>query len=89
METVLLKLAEHGVVAIFLVLVIWYFTRREKKHEEQMIFKDKVIKAKDEKIQELNDQSRADGIDNMSLFKDVTGAMKELTVELKIRNNAG
>jgi len=89
MELALEKLAEHGVVGILFALTIYYFLKREKKHEKEIQLKDAIIAAKDDKIQGLNDQIRGDAIENVSLFKDVDNTLKDLVVELKIRNNGG
>ena len=51
--------------------------------------KDQIIATKDEKIQNLNDSIRQDSIESVGVFKDVDNTLKDLIVELKIRNNGG
>ena len=91
MEIALEQLVGQGILGTFLVLVIWYFLKREKELKAEM--KDKSfahaesMKEKDVKIQVLNDQIRNDAIESMSIFKDMHSNLKDLVNELKIRNN--
>ena len=92
METALDYLVSQGVLGVFLVLVVVYFLRKEKKTEETAEIKSlawsKLVEKKDEKIQELNDQVRNDALENSSLFNEVNRNLSNLVTELNIRNNA-
>ena len=82
METVLTKLAEHGIVAVFLVAVIYYFIKKEKELREEMrqksIAHGTQMKEKDEKIEALNNKIHEMGIEAVTSVKEWTSTLKEL-----------
>jgi len=80
METILQKLAEHGVLGLIFAASIYYFTKEIKAYKND-------IKDKDIQIQNLNDSNRSDAIEHMSAYKDQQSVIKEFVNELKIMNN--
>lgn len=82
METILPKLAEHGVVALFLVAVIYYFIKKEKELKEEMKQKSiahaQQMKEKDDKIEDLNVKIHEMGIEAVTSVKEWTNTLKEL-----------
>jgi len=71
MELAFEKLAEHGIMGLFLILVIWYFTRENKDLKRK-------LEEKEEKIQSLNDKIHEMGIEAVSAVKEFTQTLKDL-----------
>ena len=80
MEAILDKLAEHGLAGIILALVIWYFLKKEKKHEEEVKEMRAIIAAKDKKIEDLNDARRDDAIETIGFVNGVQQKLRELII---------
>jgi hypothetical protein len=77
MEPILNKLAEHGIAGIFLALVIYYFNKRDKKHEQALRDKDAIISAKDEDIKVLNEKIHTLGIEAVTSVNQWVNTLKD------------
>lgn len=82
METALEQLIGQGVLGIFLVLVIVYFRHEIKHLREEMKAKSlahaEQMRAKDEKIEDLNEKIHAMGIEAVTSVKEWTSTLKDL-----------
>ena len=80
MEIVYEQLLGQGILGVFLILVIIYFLRKERKAESDAVLKSKawseLVEAKDNKIEELNNKIHEIGIEAVTAVKEFTAAIK-------------